>query len=165
MAIRCLIFICLLGSAFTSVAAPDQYWIKFDEYSNISWKEETRRLGDFITQLKHTEYAHAYLVVYGGRRSCPDEARLRAERVKNYILRSGVISAERITIIDAGYREQWSIALEIGVVGGAQLAKELVQQVEASISKDQVKILKRCEKSLSQSHSRSNKQLVKTLKS
>ena len=39
MAIRCLIFICLLGPAFTSVAAPDQYWNKFDEYSNISWRE------------------------------------------------------------------------------------------------------------------------------
>ena len=157
MAIRCLIFICLLGSAFTSVASPDQYWIKFDEYSNISWKEETRRLGNFITQLKNTSNAHAYLVVYGGRRSCPDEARLRAERVKNYILKSGVLPAERITIIDAGYREQWSIALHIGFVGGVPLTKELEQKTELSISKSQVKILKRCEKSLSQSHSRSNK--------
>lgn len=148
MAIRCLLFICLLGPAFTSVASPDQYWIKFDEYSNISWKEETRRLDNFIFQLRHTSHAQAYLVVYGGRRSCPDEARLRAERVKNYILKSGVLSAERITIIDAGYREQWSIALEIGFVGGAVLTKELVQEVEASISKDQVRILKRCEKSL-----------------
>jgi len=156
MAIRCLVFICLLGSAFTSVAAPDQYWIKFDEYSNISWKEETRRLGYFITQLKNTNNAHAYLVVYGGHRSCPDEARLRAERVKKYILRSGVISAERITIIDVGYREQWSIALHIGFVGGLPLTKELAQKVEASISKSQVRIRKRCEESLSPSHSRSN---------
>ena len=57
MAIRCLIFICLLGSSFTSVAAADQYWIKFDEYSNISWKEETKRLANFIIQLKNTSDA------------------------------------------------------------------------------------------------------------
>lgn len=150
MAIRCLIFTCLLGPAFTSVASLDQYWIKFDEYSNISWKEETRRLDNFITQLKNTNNAHAYLVVYGGRRSCPDEARLRAERVKNYILRTGALSAERITIIDAGYREQWTIALHIGFVNGVPLTKELVQRVQSSISKSQVRILKRCEKALSQ---------------
>ena len=113
-------------------------------------------MGYFITQLKNMNNAHAYLVVYGGRRSCPDEARLRAERVKSYILRSGVISAERITIIDVGYREQWSIALHIGFVGGLPLTKELAQKVEASISKSQVRILKRCEESLSPSHSRSN---------
>jgi hypothetical protein len=150
MAIRCLIFICLLGPSFTSVASPDQYWIKFDEYSTISWKQETKRVDRFISQLRNTYKAHVYLVVYGGRRSCPDEARLRAERVKNYIVRSGVLSAERITIIDAGYREQWSMALEIGVAGGPPLTKELVQSTEASISKDQVRIFKQCEKSLSQ---------------
>jgi hypothetical protein len=148
MAIRCLIFICLLGPSITSVAAPDQYWIKFDEYSNISWKEETKRLGNFIIQLKNTSNAQAYVVVYGGRRSCPDEARLRAERVKNYILKSGVLSAKRITIIDAGYREQWSIALHVGFVNGVPLTKELVQKTESSIPKSQVRILKRCEKSL-----------------
>ena len=165
MAIRCLIFIFLLGPALPSVAAPDQYWIKFDEYSNISWKQETKRLDTFITQLRHTEQAQAYLIAYGGRRSCPDEARLRAERVKNYILRSGVLSVERITIIDAGYREQWSIALKIGVVGGPQLTKKFVQEVEVepSISESQVKILKRCEKSLSQSHSTFKWQLSETM--
>ena len=164
MTIRCLIFICLLGPSVTSVTAADQYWIKFDEYSNISWKEEKKRLANFIIQLKNTRDAQAYLVVYGGRRSCPDEARLRAERVKNYILRSGVLSAERITIIDAGYREQWSIALEIGVVGGAQLKKEIVQEVEARIPESQVKILKRCEKSLSQNPSQQLKwQLSETM--
>ena len=150
MAIRCLIFICLLGPSFTSVASPDQYWIKFDEYGNISWKEETKRLGNFIILLRDWKGLHAYLVVYGGRRSCPDEAKLRAERVKNYIVRSGVLSAESITIVDAGYREQWSIALYTGPANGKPLTKELVQATESHISNSEVKILKRCEKSLSQ---------------
>jgi hypothetical protein len=146
--IICLILPLLAGSAFTSVS-PDQYWIKFDEYSNISWKEEIKRLDNFILQLRSMKNAKAYLIVYGGRRSCPDEARLRAERVKQYIVRSGALSAERITILDAGYREQWSIALKIGLVGGAELTKKIVQDTESSISKSEVKILKRCEKTLS----------------
>jgi hypothetical protein len=149
--IVCLIFPLTPGSAFTS-ASLDQYWIKFDEYSNISWKEEIKRLDHFIVQLRNTERAKAYLVVYGGRRSCPNEARLRAERVKKYIVRSGALPEERITILDAGYREQWSIALEIGLVGGVELTKKIVQDTESSISESEVKILTRCEKALFQSH-------------
>lgn len=144
----CLIFLCLPGPSYMSVASPDQYWSKFDEYSNISWKEQTKRLGYFIVQLRNTRNAHVYLVVYGGRRSCPDEARLRGERVKDYIIRSGALSGERITILDAGYHEQWSISLYIGFVGGVPLTKEIVQK--SSISKSQVRIQKRCEKALSQ---------------
>ena len=147
----CLIFFGLPGRSFPSVASPDQYWLKFDEYGNISWKEERKRLGNFIIQLRNTKNAHAYLVVYGGRNSCPDEARLRGERVKNYIVRSGVLSQERITILDVGYSEQWSIALYIGHIGGLPLTKELVHSINPGISKDQVKIFKRCEKALSQS--------------
>lgn len=142
-----MILLCLSGQV---VASPDQYWIKFDEYSNVSWKEETKRLDRFISQLKNTQNAQAYLVVYGGSRSCPDEARLRGERVKNYIVRSGALSGEHITIIDAGYREQWSIGLSIGFVSGPPLTKEIVQATELSISKGEVRILKRCERGLSQ---------------
>lgn len=142
-----MIILCLSGQV---VASPDQYWMKFDEYSNVGWKEETKRLDTFIFQLRNTQNAQAYLVVYGGRRSCPDEARLRGERVKNYIVRSGALSGEHITIIDAGYREQWSIGLNIGIVGGRPLTKEIVQATELSISKSEARILKRCEKGLSQ---------------
>lgn len=147
--IGCLIFPLIPGSAFQSVSL-NRYWIKFDEYSNISWKQEIKRLDNFIFQLRSMENVKAYLVVYGGRRSCPDEARLRAERVKNYIVRSGALPEERITILDVGYREEWSIALGIGYVGNVELTKKLVQETEASISETEVKILKQCEKALSE---------------
>jgi hypothetical protein len=130
------------------VLFPDVYWAKFDEYSNISWKQERKRLGYFIIQLRNETSAHAYLVVYAGRRSCEGEARLRAERAKNHIVASGALSGDRITIIDAGYREHWSIALEIGHVGGPPLTREIVQDTEWSIPKSQAKILLRCENAL-----------------
>jgi hypothetical protein len=61
---------------------------------------------------------------------------------------SGALSGDRITIIDAGYREHWSIALEIGHVGGPPLTREIVQDTEWSIPKSQAKILLRCENAL-----------------
>src|SRR4030095_4755902 len=70
----CLILLCLSGQV---VASPDQYWIKFDEYSNVRWNDEAKRLDRFNSQLRNTQNAQAYLAVYGGSRSCPDEARLR----------------------------------------------------------------------------------------
>jgi hypothetical protein len=144
----CLIFPCVLGTAITFGSSPDEYWIKFDEYSDISWKQETKRLANFIFQLRNMKNAHAYLVVYGGRRSCKDEARLRGERVKSYIAKSGALSGEHITILDAGYREQWSIALEIGYVGTDPLTREIVRKIDPGILGSQVKILQRCENAL-----------------
>jgi hypothetical protein len=134
--------------AMTSRGFFDVYWTKFDEYSNISWKEERRRLGYFIIQLRNQPGAQAYLVVYAGRRSCEGEARLRAERVKSYVVSSGALPSNRITIIDAGYRKHWSIALEIGQVDGPVLTKKIVQDAEWSIPKSQAKMLQRCENAL-----------------
>ena len=140
--------LCATVAAMSYDTFPDVYWAKFDEYSNISWKEEQKRLGYFITQLRNQPGARAYLVVYAGRRSCEAEARLRAERVKTYIVSSGALSGERITIIDAGYRERWSIALTIGHMDGPVLTKEIVQQAEWSIPKSKVKIVQRCKNAL-----------------
>lgn len=127
---------------------PDRAWINFDEYSHISWKAERKRIDNFIIQLKNTNNPHAYLVVYGGRRSCRGEARLRGERVKNYIIRSGGFSSAPITIIDAGYLDQWKIELWIGIVGGPPLTKEIVQPLPGIIPDEEVKIFERCESSL-----------------
>jgi hypothetical protein len=144
----CSILLCATANTMSSGVLPDIYWAKFDEYSNLSWKQERKRLGYFIIQLRNERSAHAYLVVYAGRRSCEGEARLRAERAKNHIVASGALSGDRITIIDAGYREHWSIALEIGHVGGPQLTKEIVQDTERSIPKTRAKILQRCQSAL-----------------
>ncbi len=144
--------LCSTSGAVIIGGSPDVYWSKFDEYSKITWKQERKRLGYFIIQLRNQPGARAYLIVYAGRRSCEGEAVFRAERVKNYIVSSGALSSDRITVIDAGYREHWSIALTIGHIDGPVLTKKLLQDTEWSIPKSRAKILQRCENALYSKH-------------
>src|SRR5215510_2901778 len=88
-------------------------WVKFDEYSEISDKAQQQRVKNFVFQLRATRGSVAVIVASGGAKSCPDEAKQRAARVRQLLLRSG-IDAHSIRVVDAGYEKQWTIALFLG---------------------------------------------------
>jgi hypothetical protein len=127
-----------------AVAAPDITWVKFDEYSNIRFAEEKRRLNDFVTQLRGQRTATAYIVGHAGRRSCKGEAQARAERAKKYLIRSGGIEASRIRMIDAGYWEEWTIELYIGPRNAPPLTAEILKTFQSTIPPEQAQIVRNC---------------------
>src|SRR5688572_859927 len=79
----------------------DQYWLKLDEYSNISSNQEKVRLDNLIIVLRNSADSMGYIIAYGGRRSCAGEAQARADRAREYVMRSGGIEAKRVVTIDA----------------------------------------------------------------
>ncbi len=121
----------------------DQIWVKFDEYSNISSKKEKARLKNFVIQLREWKDSTAYIVAHAGRRSCKGEGQARANRVKNYLIHSGVESS-RINIIDAGYQEEWTIELYLAPREAPPLTRALINDTHLELRKDQVQIFEHC---------------------
>lgn len=135
--IKPILCCCLLSMAF-SLSAESRYVSAnvdsvrmFDEYGDIPFRNEKARLKNlahFISRDAPTSVA--YILVYGGRRSCRNEAQLRANRAKNYLLTSHRIPAERIITVDGGYREE--LTVELFIVSGSATAPYAAATVDAS---------------------------------
>ena len=79
----------------------------FDEYGNLSFKDEKARLNNLAQYMLQEEPTFiAYIIAYNGRKSCRNEAQLRAQRAESYLISKHKISGERVKIIDGGYREK-----------------------------------------------------------
>lgn len=150
-----LIGICLLLALPSALKAkertvssplPDQIWVKFDEYSRISPKKEEFRLKNFVIQLQAWKTSTAFIVAHAGRRSCKGEAQARANRVKKYLIQSGGIEANRISTIDAGYQEDWTIELFLAPREAPPLTLAIVKAAHPGLSADQVQILVDCKR-------------------
>ena len=90
---------------------------KYDGSKNV--KERRKRLDALANYLKENPHFQAYIMSYGGRRSCVGEAVIRGKNAKSYLVKSKGIKSRRVTVIDAGYREHWVIELWYGVAGGS----------------------------------------------
>ena len=85
---------------------------KFDEYSGLSFEDEKARLDNFAIYLqKHVPDYKGYIIVYAGRRSRSSEARRRAKRAKNYLVKQRGIDSGRIVTIYGGRREKVEVEL------------------------------------------------------
>jgi hypothetical protein len=92
----------------------------FEKYDNSKNAGERReRLDAFAVYLKENQHFQAYIMSYGGRRSYLGEAKTRGKSAKRYLVKSKGVKPSRITVIDAGYREDWTIELWYGVTGGS----------------------------------------------
>ncbi len=89
---------------------------KYDNRKNTSQRQE--RLDAFASYLKENPHFQAYIMSYGGRRTSPGEAKTRGRSAKRYLVKSKGMKSSRITVIDAGYRENWVVELWYGVTGG-----------------------------------------------
>jgi hypothetical protein len=60
----------------------------------------------------------AHVIVYGGRdTTAQDELRIRRSRINRYLVKDRGIDANRITVVDGGFRERLSIELWIVTLG------------------------------------------------
>ena len=83
----------------------------FDNYSEISWADETGRLDNFAFHLQRQATTTGYVIVYTARQAPTGEAQSKAERIKTYLVDKRGIEAQRIVTIDGGRRKQWHVEL------------------------------------------------------
>jgi hypothetical protein len=88
-----------------------------DEYGNIPYEDEKARLDNLAIELRNAPQLRGVITVYGGRRGRAGEARLRAERARNYLVRVRGIEAGRIVAVDGGHREDLTVVLNLQPIG------------------------------------------------
>ena len=97
---------------------------KFDEFGDINCEDEYARLDNFAIQLQNEPSAQGHIIFYGGRRfrgRLPrvGEAAVRSGRLKPYLVNRRGIPADRVVVINGGYRESFQIELWIIPFGSA----------------------------------------------
>jgi hypothetical protein len=87
----------------------------FEAYDESkSMKQRFERLDAFALYLKEAPSFRAYVISYGGRRSCREEALKRAQFAQEYLYKVKGIDQELITTLDGGYLDQWAVYLWVG---------------------------------------------------
>ena len=114
--IKCgFILITILLSAHVHAASPISV---FDKFGDINCEDEYARLDNFALHLQNEPSAQGYIIFYGGRLfrgRLPrvGEAAARVGRLKPYLVNRRGIPAERVTVINGGYQEDFHIELWI----------------------------------------------------
>lgn len=85
-----------------------------DQYSGVSIDEERKHLDRMAQQLKSgSSESIGYIVSYAGRRACINESEWRAKRARQYLIERHSIPASRVVIVEAGFKENWSVELYV----------------------------------------------------
>ena len=92
---------------------------KFDSYSDIPFESEKKRLDNFSEQVRRYASTQAYIMVYAGRRARAGEAKARAERAKEYLVKVRGIDPKRVETVDGGHQEQLAVDLYLGPIGAS----------------------------------------------
>lgn len=111
---------CAVASAPSraSVAAPAPF--KLDEYSNILLRDEWARLDNFAAYLQQDPKRLGYIIAYAGRRARAGEARARAERAKDYLVRQRGVEQGHLRVIEGGHREESTVELYVTLRGAPE---------------------------------------------
>lgn len=90
---------------------------KLDEYGSLHFTEERLRLDQFATELQKEPTAKGYILVYDRTDTLRTEARERAEKARNYLIKEHSFQEEQIVVMNGGYREKRSVELFIAPDG------------------------------------------------
>lgn len=82
--------------------------VLLDEFGNIQEEDEKARLDYLAITLQEDPRLQIHIVFYGGRFSQPNEALRRAERAKDYLVKTRGLEADRVLPVDGGYRDEIS---------------------------------------------------------
>ena len=98
--------------------SPHRVSTLFESYDkSMSNKEVKDRLDALGLYMNEASSFRAYIISYGGRRSCPGEALMRAQLAKNYLSKLKGVNPQRIRVLDGGFQDQWTVELWIGATG------------------------------------------------
>jgi len=78
---------------------------------NVKWSDERGVLDHLADSFRKSSEQVIYFLIYAGPVSCQDEARLRAERARNYLVQHHKIPQADIVWKTGGYRPDLSVEI------------------------------------------------------
>ncbi len=106
---------------------------RFDDFSSVAFDDDKARLDNFAIELQRNPGGVGHVIVYGGRRDRAGHADMLGERTRNYLVNTRGIDAERVQIVNGGYRERAAYELWLVPQGAT------VPQPKPTVSPDQVR--------------------------
>lgn len=128
-----LILVALMSHVVT---AADQRSRKIDELHGLDWEGAMARLDNFALELNNIPNSIGVIIVYGGQRGRRGEAQAWGKCLKDYIVSRRGINADRIVLVNGGYRE--SIIVEIW----QSVSKEFIPNPAPTVDPKNVKFRK-----------------------
>lgn len=84
---------------------------KFDEFTGANWESAMARLDNFAVNLQNQPNALGVVIVYGGQRRRPLEAKAWSSCLKDYLLKRRGLDSGRTRFIQGGYRVDLTVEL------------------------------------------------------
>jgi hypothetical protein len=81
----------------------------FDQFGNLSCKDEIARLDNLVTFAKESPDDIIYIFVYAGQDNRRGMAEARLTRIKNYLVDKRGLDINRIRFETGGYREDFTV--------------------------------------------------------
>ncbi len=81
------------------------------EYGNIRFRDEKAMLDHYASQLRLDPNSVVYIFAFSGRVACAGEAKARAVRARNYLVKKQGIAPNRVIWKDGGFRSDLSVEL------------------------------------------------------
>jgi len=82
-----------------------------DDGVGRTFKQDKPRLDRFAKEMKENSSADAYIIAFAGLVSYKNEARIRLNCIRKYMITTHGISRSRLKLIDGGYRVETSVKL------------------------------------------------------
>jgi hypothetical protein len=82
-----------------------------DDGSGRTFEQDKPRLDRFAKEMKVNNSADAYIIAFAGLVSYKNEARIRLNCVRKYLITTHGISPSRLKLIDGGYQVEKSVKL------------------------------------------------------
>jgi hypothetical protein len=105
------VVICLSFLSGLLMISPAQLQaVKLMEFGKYNCEDEMSKLDYLALQLPDNADTYGYIIVYGGRRGMRrDEVRVRAARMRRYLVETRGVSSKRVAVVDGGFREKLTV--------------------------------------------------------
>jgi hypothetical protein len=84
---------------------------KVDEFSGAGWESAMAHLDSFVVELQNNPNEVGVVMVYGGNHRRRGEAKAWSACIKDYLTKRRGIPANRLIMIDGGYRQTLTVEL------------------------------------------------------
>src|SRR3712207_2657291 len=90
------LLVVMVFSSGLSLSTPAQSYPFFDDYENLSWKDEMSRLDNFSIYLRRNPELLGYIVFYVGKKGSYERVRKRIERGVKYLVEYRKFDKDRL---------------------------------------------------------------------
>jgi hypothetical protein len=101
----------ILGGFVEAGPVMDVVSRKFDEFYGANWEDTMARLDNFALSMQTEPNSVGVVLVYGGQRRRPGEARAWTTCIKDYLVNRRRIEAKRLVMINGGYLRNLTVEL------------------------------------------------------